>query len=236
MPMLAKIKKNILFIGSTAGNYLMFLPVFRVFRQRYPKITSKDTDVCIDGFPRSGNTYFVSAFLSWNDALSVSHHTHLAGSVMFALKRDIPTVVLIRRPEDVLPSVLVWDDLLSTTIALASYIHFYRALWKYRNKFLILCFDDVTKEPDNCVQKINQRFNRRFKSVEFSAEEDEKIRARLKKVDIRHSRAGANSSLPNTGKSQLKKKYLASLLDNPLHHYANRLFLNYSELRDKQAS
>ncbi len=58
-------------MGSTAGNYLIFLPVFRIFRQRYPKITTNDTDICIDGYPRSGNTYFVSAFLSWNDGLLV---------------------------------------------------------------------------------------------------------------------------------------------------------------------
>jgi hypothetical protein len=177
----------------------------QAFKTRFPKIATSDTNICIDGYPRSGNTYFVSAILSWRDGLNVSHHTHLARKVKFALKRDLPTVVLIRRPEDVLPSVLVWDGLLSTTVALASYIHFYRTLWGYRDKFLTLCFDSVTKESNICIQKINRRFNTKFDSIEFSAVEDEKIRARLKKVDLHHDRSGANSSLPNLGKSQMKK-------------------------------
>jgi hypothetical protein len=101
--------------------------------------------------------------------------------------------------------MLVRDDLLSATAALAGYIHFYLTLWNYRDKFLTLCSDDVTKEPSICIQNINQRFNGQFDSTEFSAVEDEKIRARFKKVDLHHGRLRASSSLPNLGKSQMKK-------------------------------
>jgi len=35
--------KNVLFMGSAAGNYLVCLPVFRMFKRRFPKIaTSKE--------------------------------------------------------------------------------------------------------------------------------------------------------------------------------------------------
>jgi len=227
---LKKVKKNILFLGSFAGNYRVCLPVFRLFRSRFPDMAAASTDICIDGYPRSGNTYFVSAFLDWNQGLSVSHHTHLAGNVMYALKRDIPTVVLIRGPEDAVTSVLVWDGLLNTTVALASYIHFYHRLWKHRENFLGLSFDEVTKQPDICVQKINRRFNRQFFSKALSAKEDEKIRARLTRVDLRCARGTFNSSLPNPQKSQLKKELSERVLNSWLYPYAQRLFLKYSEL------
>ena len=142
---------------------------------------------------------------------------------------DIPTVIIIRKPEDVVPSVLVWDGLLNATIALASYIHFYQTLWKHRRKFLILTFDDVIKEPDVSVQRINQRFNREFCYKKFSAEVDTEIRARLEKVDLRHNRKGVNASLPNFEKSQLKKTYLKRVLNSPLYSRAERHFLKYSD-------
>jgi len=230
MSVLKKAKKNILFLGAVAGNYRGCLPVFRLFKRRFPKIATSDVDICIEGYPRSGNTYFVSTFLGWNRGLTGSHHTHLAGSAKYVLKRDIPTVILIRRPEDAVSSVLVWDGLLSTTIALASYIHFYQTLWKYREKFLVLLFEYVTKRPDICVQNINQRFNRRFSSMAFSTELDEEIRARLEKADLHYNREGVNASLPNPDKSQLKKRYTKRVLSSPLYPYAERLFLNYSNL------
>lgn len=232
---LAKIKKNALFLGSVIGNYRLFLPGFRLFKQRFPKLTTAKTDICIDGYPRSGNTYIVSAFLGWNrgQGLIASHHSHLAGNIKYALKRKIPTVVLIRKPEDAVSSVLVWDGLLNTTVALVGYIHFYNTLWKHQQNFLILCFDDVIKRPDICVERINQRFNSEFCSRPFSAEEDSKIRIRLKKADLLYHREGANASLPNPHKSQLKKKYSKRIQNNPLFPYAKRLFDKYSSLAKK---
>jgi hypothetical protein len=226
---LAKIKKNILFLGSVTGNYLVCLPVFRFFKARFPTIATSNVEMCIEGFPRSGNTYFVSAFRSWNPGVTVSHHTHLAGSVKFAVMHDIPTVIIIRKPEDVVSSVLVWDGLLNATIALASYIHFHQTLWKHRRKFLILTFDDVIKEQDVSVQRINQRFNREFCYKKFSADVDADIRARLEKVDLRHNRKGVNASLPNFEKSQLKKTYLKRVLNSPLYSRAEKHFLKYSD-------
>jgi len=227
---LKKVKKNILFLGATAGNYRVCLPVFRLFKRRFPRIAASGADICIEGYPRSGNSYFVSAMLGWNRGLSAAHHTHLAGSAKYALKRAIPTVILIRRPEDAVASVLVWDGLLSTSVALASYIHFYQTLWKYRERFLVLGFDEVIKKPDTCMQNINRRFNQQFFSTALSAQEDERIRARLANADLRNNRAGVSSSLPNTRKAQLKKEHSEHVLSSRLYPYAKRLFVKYSEL------
>jgi len=231
-----KVKKNILFLGVAAGNYRVCLPVFRLFKSRFPRIATSGADICVEAYPRSGNTYFVSAFVSWNRGLAVAHHTHLAGSAKFALRRDKPTVILIRKPEDAVASVLVWDGLLSTTVALASYIHFYQTLWRYRQRFLVLGFDEVTKKPDTCVQNINRRFKQQFFSKALSAGEDEKIRARLANADLRNNREGVNSSLPNTLKAQLKKEHSERVLNSPLYPCANRLFRKYSGLSGQQAS
>jgi len=229
---LKEIIKNTLFLVSATGNYLVCLPVFRLFARRFPRISNSESDICIEGFPRSGNTYFVSAFFSWNRGIAVAHHSHLAGSAKYAIRREIPTVILVREPQDAVASVMAWDGLLWAPVALLSYIHFYRVLWKYRQKFLVLSFDDVTQRPDECVQIINRRFNTTFLCEEFSVLVDERIRARLKTVDLRHDRGGTNSSLPNQQKLNLKTEYSRRARASRLYPFANRLYSNLSGLRD----
>ena len=228
--MLAKVKKNVVFLGTVAGNYQVCLPFFRLFGNKFPNIVCSTSDICIEGFPRSGNTYFVSGFLSWNKGVSVSHHTHLAGNVKSAIKRKLPTIVLIRRPEDVVSSIVIWDGLLNTTIALLAYIHFYQVLWKHRSRILVLNFDDLTQRPDDCVRKINTHFNTHFDYVDFSPDEDNKIRTRLARVDRRHNRQALSSSLPNRDKSQLKEKFKEHVLKHRLYPYAQRIFSKYCNL------
>ena len=232
MTVLQEIIKNTLFLASLTGNYLVCLPVFRLFVRRFPRISNPETDICIEGFPRSGNTYFVSAFLSWNRGGAVAHHSHLAGSVKYAVKRDIPTVILIREPQDAAASAMAWDGLLWVPVALLGYIHFYRVLWRYRQKFLVLSFDDVTGRPDECIQKINRRFSRTFNYEEFSVLVDEKIRTRLKTVDLRHDREGTSSSLPNPQKLELKTKFSRRARNSRLYPYAKRIYSDFSGLRD----
>jgi hypothetical protein len=231
MAVLKKIIKNALFLASASGNYLVCLPVFRLFARRFPRISSSDTELCIEGFPRSGNTYFVSAFLGWNRGVTVAHHSHLAGSAKYSIRRGIPTVILIREPQDAAASVMAWDGLLWAPVALLSYIHFYRVLWKYRKRFLVLSFDDVTQHPDDCVHKINRRFGRSFNCEEFSTLVDESIRARIKTVDLRHDRDGTNSSLPNQQKLDLKTEYSRRARASWLYPVAHSLYFNLSALR-----
>lgn len=228
--MLKELIKNTLFLASATGNYVVCLPVFRLFTRRFPRISTSETDICIEGFPRSGNTYFVSAFLSWNRGSAVAHHSHLAGSARYAIKHDIPTVILCREPQDAVASVMAWDGLLWAPVALLGYIHFYRVLWRYRHKFLVLSFDDVTQRPDECVQKINRHCNTTFLCEEFSVLVDEKIRARLKTVDRRHDREGSSSSLPNPQKLELKTEYSRLARGSRLFPVARRLYSDFAAL------
>jgi len=213
-----------------AGNYRMTLPLFQLFRSRYPRLTDSATDICIEGYPRSGNTYFVSAFLMWNRGINVAHHSHLAGSMKRAINKNVPTVLLIRNPTDSVTSVLAWDGKLNVTIALASYAHFYRQLWKYRSQILILRFEDVIQRPDECVQLINSRFGQKFAATRFNPSVDQQIKARLEKVDSRHERSHLNSTLPNAAKIDLKLKYANQLVNSRLFTNAQSIYVDYKLL------
>ncbi len=217
--MFSKLRKNALFTAALAGNYRFALPFFRLFKKRYPRLANSSTELCIEGFPRSGNTYFVSALLLWNSDTRIAHHSHLGSSVKYALKRGTPTVLLIRDPADCVASVLAWDGLLTSAVALANYVQFYRQLWKHRDRYLVAC-----------IQLINDRFGMTFKWEQFNDRLDQHIRARLEKVDHRNNRSAVNSALPNQMKLEMKQAFQHKLVNSWLYSPANTIYSSYKIL------
>src|SRR2546427_7470725 len=55
------------------------------------------TDILIEGFPRSANSFSVAAFrLAQGPPVEVAHHTHAPANAIAAFRRHIPALILIR--------------------------------------------------------------------------------------------------------------------------------------------
>ena len=66
----------------------------------YTNVFNHATQLVIEGYPRSANTYAVVAFAAVQpERPRIAHHLHVAAQVLAAVDRDIPTMVLIRRPQ-----------------------------------------------------------------------------------------------------------------------------------------
>ena len=121
------------------------------------------TELCIEGFPRSGNTFTVIAFLrAQPELVSVAHHVHAAGAVLEAVRLGTPTLVLIRPPEGSVLSYLArWPEL-TTAHALRGYIRFYEPLVAHRDGFVVARFEEVTTDPGIAIRRVNERFGTSF--------------------------------------------------------------------------
>lgn len=221
---MSSIYKNLAFLGAVLGNYGLFRPVFRLFRTRYPTYADPGSKVCIEGFPRSGNTFFVSAIRCWNPQLAISHHSHLASSAKYLSRRGVPTVILIREPVAAVSSAMVWDGKLLATVGLIAYISFYRSLRKFWPELLVLGFEECTQAPDIAVQKINSRYGTELNWVEYGPSESESLRRRLERLDTRNNRNARNSTLPNEEKNALKQVCATRVRESPLLVTAQRLY------------
>jgi hypothetical protein len=205
--MIRKLYKNLGFLLTTAGNALFLLPLFRLFKKRYPCYAIPDADICIEGFPRSGNSFFVAVFQHWNPSVTIAHHSHLASNAKYYVKRGLPVVILIRDPAEAIASAIVWDGQdtrITPGVGLFSYLSFYRSLRKYRDKLLFLDFDEAVQDPNRCIERINQRFGAGFLTNPFDEEEKSRIQAALIRQDAIENRSYMNSTLPNERKNQLK--------------------------------
>lgn len=136
-----------------------------------------DTDIVIEGAPRSANSFVVAAFEDAHDGdIEVADHLHAAAHVVRGCELRVPVLVLIREPLDYLVSraafcfhVSIEEDECHPQIAvphrmfLRDWIRFYSTAWPHRDRFVVATFDRVTEDLSVAVQRVNDRFGTDFR-------------------------------------------------------------------------
>ena len=205
------LEKNLRFLtGTTIGNSKILFPI-NYYRKEYnDRIVHADSDCCIEGFQRSGNSFFVILFKNRNRTLKIAHHTHAAAQILRAIEYNIPTLVLIREPVEVIASLLAWDSSLLVGVALKAYISFYRKLLPYVDNFLVIGFEDVTTKPIDVVKAFNTRFGVNFILPEYTDARIDRIRE-----GINNRNVATASPLPTPEKEKAKEGTRERIKDDP---------------------
>ena len=73
----------------------IYLPVRRI---THPDTVARpDSQLVIEGFPRSGNTWTEALIRAYaKDPVRLAHHSHAPAHVLYALKEKIPVLLLAR--------------------------------------------------------------------------------------------------------------------------------------------
>jgi hypothetical protein len=157
-------------------NPWIFLPLSRVRPSLHGSedpacAVSRKTEIVIEGFPRSGNTFAVVAFRQAQQrAVEIAHHLHASAQIRRAAKLGLPTIVLIREPSDAVLSVAAKDQDVSISWALSSYIRFYSAVLPYLDKAVVAPFASVTSDFAGIIRQVNAQYGTNFH--EFVPSED----------------------------------------------------------------
>lgn len=172
------------FIGARPR---LFFPLFRLRPAFDDLLVTESTDLCIEGFPRSANSFAVGAVRHAQPGpVQIAHHTHVPANAMRACEWDIPTVVLIRSPQDAMVSriALVRElrgdepqtDGSAPPVLFHHWVHawrtFYRALAPYRERdnLVVAPFQDVIADMGQVIERVNTHFGTDF--VPFDHTED----------------------------------------------------------------
>jgi hypothetical protein len=172
----------------------VFLPiVLRATPQGTSRRITARTQLVIEGFPRSGNTF---AFFALKHAerlavagaapagrarteAEVSSHVHTVSQVRAATRRQVPTLVVVRRPVDVITSLLIAAPHVRFTSALEEYIRHHRRLLALRDHFVVGTFDQVTTDFGAVTARVNERFGTAFACFEPTAEHTDAVFAAI---------------------------------------------------------
>ena len=211
-------------------------PMIRFMKRRYPAFYRTETDICIEGFPRSGNSFFTHVFQRWNPEVSVAHHTHLAASPKMAVSNETPALILIRHPIEAVASVVAWDGYLSPNLGLWSYQLYYNTLWRFRSGFIVVPFEEATSDPGACISRVNSRYGTSYYHSALNPSDMDTIRDEIASADNDLGRSGTNATLPNDEKTSTKFRYREQLaasrhLDAALAAYDNFMSLTEPGLK-----
>lgn len=163
----------------------LYFPLFRR-RSGYADLLVDDTtDICIEGYPRSANSFAVGAFEYAQSApVQVAHHTHVPANPMRACERGIPTLVLIRDPYDAVVSHVALSkqtqvaeqgveapvQWLSFETLLSAWCTFYRSVRPYQERMVVASLGAVVDDMGRVIDRINAHFGTDFDRFEHTPE------------------------------------------------------------------
>jgi hypothetical protein len=216
----------------------LYFPIFR-HRDGYQKLlVSKDTDICIDGFPRSANSFAVGAVEHAQESdITIAHHTHVPAQLLRATDLGIPTIALIRCPVDAVISgralelqIAAVEDRpqppmhVSFVRRLQAWIDFYRCLEPHADRLVIAPFEHVTQDMGVVIDAVNRKFGTSFASFEHP------------EANLSSIRSGRGyHALPSQKRDDLKehsrRRFHRELgPSHPLVRQAQTLFYHYTTL------
>lgn len=210
MPLADRIRGYASVVHYLAGAYpALFFPLRRLGGQvGIGPAVARDTDLVIEGFPRSGNTFAVHAFrLAQPHAVKTADHIHVPAQVIRAARYRVPACILARRPEDAVRSLVVKYPFLNPRHVLRGYAGFYERCLPYREHFVAATFDQVVADFGGVIDRINRRFGASFHRFEPT---EENLRRIFQGIDERNADEAVDpvlgSARPNHSKEAAKRR------------------------------
>lgn len=148
------------------------------------RLVRPESELVIEGFPRCANSFAVKAFRAANDPEEQMHigtHAHSPANIIMAIRWQVPTLVLVREPEDAVLSyvarILEFDEVAGlnkddpvndpTVNRLISYWTkrfslFYDRLRPYVGCYVSADFRTVTKDFSEVIARLNRKYGKSY--------------------------------------------------------------------------
>jgi len=157
----------------------LLLPLLRVLRDRKHDadwLTAQPfdskTEIVIEGFPRSANTFATVAFSTAQRRpnVRIAHHIHSPAQIIAAARRSVPSILLVREPSAAVISLIIRNPRISASQALRAYLRFYEPLVNLRDSVVVAEFGQVVSDFGSVVERVNERFGTTFERFEHTSE------------------------------------------------------------------
>ena len=189
-----------------------------------------ETDLCIEGFESSANTFVHSAVRVLNEDISMAHHKHVVANLKRALQYDVPTLIMYRDPADAIPS-LVSRFRPGIDEAVLRYIHFYRYVLEHTDRFMLVSFDEAISDIGAVMKRVSQTWEFQFPCFD-SVEIEKKAKQRIETWTERHGHSD-RISLPREERDRMKKELQSRLPETNGFSQAKTVYSRLQEIRQQ---
>lgn len=176
MAMLIELKhkaanKLVTFMSSTPS---LYYGMRRLTNRMDDFCTTADSEIVIEGYPRSANSSTVYEFIHRQGRdIRVAHHKHHAAQILRGVELGKPAVALIRPHRDAILSNLALGrealiregesamgrvNFLTLEDVTVSWLQFYRAILPLAATIVIAPFKEVTADISHMIEDINSRY------------------------------------------------------------------------------
>jgi hypothetical protein len=191
------------------------------WRQNVSRLrATKDSELVVEAFPRSGNTTSMYAlFYAQGESFKVGHHLHVPAHVKYAVFNQIPCLIIMRKPLDCVASRMVMKKGGDPRRILSDYIDFSKTVLALKNKLVVVCFEDVIRSGlGAAVVAVNEKFGTEFKQPDGSVEEQAWVEAQVRKWNLEKSDGDVERlSIPSEAKrgkaTEMKERICAEASD-----------------------
>jgi hypothetical protein len=211
----------------------LFFSLYRLARGDRARMVTPDTQLVIEGFPRSGNSFARVAFSkAQRGKVRIAHGLHVPAQVIRAARWEIPTLVLIRNPRDAVLSFAIRDPI-SVDQALRYYISFYETVEKYRDAYVLGLFEEVTEDYGQVIRRINEKFGTEFSLFRHDEQNVKEVFARMEKNSRKRygeTRWATKVSRPSAARERMKDEIGYALEDPGLRELISEAEAVYDRL------
>lgn len=158
-------------------------------RRRYHGLLiSKSTQLVVEGYPRCANTYAVAVLkTSQPAAIELARHTHAIAQIKRAYQERIPTLLLIRSPEDAILSYVIREENVDIPLAIRRYVSFHEAALPLARDFVVSDFNTTTTDFNKVILALNGRFALNLAEFHPTDETDAEIRTAVENMEMKDS-------------------------------------------------
>jgi len=229
------------FLGTQIDHWpTIYLPLARLqsHGDSFFSVVSAKSEVVIEGFPRSGNTFAFLAFrMAQGREIEIAHHTHAPAQIKAAVRMGLPVLLIVRTPLDALSSLLVQAPFLKPSRALKYYFDFHSSVIPFLPGMFITDFEQAIRDFGPITQGLNARYGTRF--IEF-AHSDADVAHCFQYAEEWDKRYYHNTSVdettvarPSRQRAHLLKEARKRLTDRRLSNLCLRAQQVYDVLRDQ---
>jgi len=203
------------------GHDPVFLPLFmRLTPLGTSREITEHTDLVVEGFPRSGNTFTVFALENAASyRLRIASHVHHPSQVKLAVSRGVPTMLVVREPVATLSSYLAFGQHGRPASVLKEYSGYLRELVPYVDLVLICDFTEVVSNLSGVIDRFNDRFSTAIPHFDQSEENVDRVFeeiARQHRLMHRRQDPVHVAPRPSAGRHDISDRARSGILD-PRH-------------------
>lgn len=116
------------------------------------------SDIVVEGYPGSGNTWMVQLLLVASPELRIASHRHRSAALREAVRRGIPAILLVRQPIDAIASILVRQPGTRADVEVVRYQQFYRRCRSIADQVVVATFEQATDAGHLVLERVNARY------------------------------------------------------------------------------